>query len=203
MPTTGAVTRDLIWIPILHTQADLGSMSESVQQVYIHKMGKGKWDRHQQMIEKMWDKIGQAVNRLNLDYSQVRLYQDGLPNCGHEEAIVRDLARSGSRNHRLLLELMEKGARLTGTESPELLLEEYELARSALVSMGRSRSGSPTRPQQELGKALLERRDAYIADRINKTLEPGVTGQVYLGMLHSLEGRLAPDIHLHRLDVGV
>jgi signal transduction histidine kinase len=65
----------------------------------------------------------------------VRLYQDGLPVCGREEEIVRDLAGSGSQNHQILLELIARGARLTGSESPSLLLEEYELARQLLVGL--------------------------------------------------------------------
>ena len=43
----------------------------------------------------------------------------------------------------------------------------------------------------------------FIAERINQTLEPGFTGQVYLGRLHNLAGKLAPDIQLHRLEVSV
>ncbi len=43
--------------------------------------------------------------------------------------IVSELSASGSRNHRLLMHLMDKGAMIMGTESPELLMEEYELAK--------------------------------------------------------------------------
>ena len=56
--------------------------------------------------------------RLELDWSCVLLYQDGLPVCGEEKRIAQDLARTGSANHRLLLELMARGARLIGTEAP-------------------------------------------------------------------------------------
>ena len=46
---------------------------------------------------------------LHLDFTPRRLYQDGLPRCGQEEAIVRNLAREGSVNHMLLLDLMARG----------------------------------------------------------------------------------------------
>ena len=204
MSMSGSLLRQLIWVPILHTQADLGSLSESVQQAFVQKLGQAEWDFHQRRSEGMWDEIRRLIGLMNLEYSKVRLYQDGLPVCGQEEKIVRDLAKAGSRNHRLLLEMMEKGALLTGTESPQLLVEEYELARKTLQGVGSGgRSARIARAQQVLGKRLLERRDAFIAERINQTLEPGFTGQVYLGQLHNLAGKLAPDIQLHRLNVSV
>ena len=204
MSMSGSLLRQLIWVPILHTQADLGSLSESVQQAFVQKLGQAEWDFHQRRIEGMWDEIRRLIGLMNLEYSKVRLYQDGLPVCGQEEKIVRDLAKAGSRNHRLLLEMMEKGALLTGTESPQLLVEEYELARKTLQGVGSGgRSARIARAQHVLGKRLLERRDAFIAERINQTLEPGFTGQVYLGQLHNLAGTLAPDIQQHRLNVSV
>ncbi len=204
MSMSGSLSRQLIWIPILHTQADLGSLSKSVQEAFVRRLGQAEWDLHQRRLEGMWDEIRRLIGLMNLDYSRVRLYQDGLPICGQEEQIVRDLAKAGSRNHSLLLEMMEKGALLTGTESPQLLLEEYQLAGKTLqgVEAG-SRSARLARAQQVLGKRLLERRDTFIAERINQTLEPGFTGQVYLGRLHNLAGKLAPDIQLHRLEVSV
>jgi hypothetical protein len=56
------------------------------------------------------------------------IHLEGLPVCGHESEIVADLARAGSRNHRLLLRLREFGAIIMGTESAELLVEEYQLS---------------------------------------------------------------------------
>jgi len=190
--------RRLIWIPIIHTEADLGNMAELVRNLYVRKMGRAKWAKHVADIDRIWRDICARIEKMHLDYGKVRLYQDGLPTCGHEEQIVRDLARAGSRNHRLLVNLMEKGARITGTESPDLLLEEYNLAREALVASarGESREASPRRGA--LGKAVLEKRDRYIGARIAETLQPGETGVIFLGMLHSLRGRLPPDIEVIR-----
>ncbi len=196
--------RRLIWVPVVHTPADLGSMSATIQQLYDRQLGEGKWDHRVQAVADMWRQIEREIELLQLDYARVRLYQDGLPNSGHETDIVRDLARAGSLNHRLLLKLMAKGAQLMGTESPELLLEEYELARHMLVllSSGKSstgKSGTAANYQQERHQQLLERRDRHIAQRINDTLLAGETGLIFLGMLHALEGRLAQDIELSRL----
>ena len=134
-------SRRLIWIPVIHTQADLGSMSEALRRRWIRTIGRRKWQEHSQAVARMWQAIREEIGKLDLDYGQVRLYQDGLPICGHEEEIVRHVAQAGSVNHQILLELMGKGARLMGTESPELLLEEYNLARQTMRASAADRSG--------------------------------------------------------------
>jgi hypothetical protein len=123
----------------------------------------------------------------------VRLYQDGLPVCGHERAIVSELAGAGSRNHRLLLELETRGATLMGTESPELLVEEYQLATAAFAPAAAVRKNLL---QQKLRDTLLEKRDRFIADRINRTLNTGESGILFLGMLHEAAKYLDPDINV-------
>jgi hypothetical protein len=193
------VRRRLIWVPIIHTEADLGNLAESVRNLYVNKMGRAKWAKHVADIGRIWRTIRLRIEGMHLEYAHLRLYQDGLPNCGHEKQIVADLVRAGSQNHQLLADLMARGATIMGTESPELLLEEYNLAREALAASGPPAAGAS--PQQvELGKALLDRRDRYIAQRIAQTLQPGETGLVFLGMLHSLgrRGDLPPDIKVIR-----
>jgi hypothetical protein len=192
------VRRRLIWIPIIHTEADLGNMAESVRNLYVRKMGRAKWAKHVADVDRLWRDIRARIEGMHLDYSKVRLFQDGLPVCGHEKQIVRDLARAGSRNHQLLADLMERGAAIMGTESPELLLEEYNLAREALVASDRRESPEAAARRGALGKAILEKRDRYIGARIAETLQPGETGVIFLGMLHSLAGRLPPDIEVIR-----
>lgn len=186
--------RRLIWIPIIHAGADLGNLAESVREVYVRKMGRAGWEKHKADIDRIWREIRARIKGVHLDYSKVRLYQDGLPECGHEEQIVRDLARAGSQNYQLLVDLMEKGARITGTESPDFLLEEYNLAREALVALDRGESPVAA----ALGKAILEKRDRHIGARIAETLQPGETGLIFLGMLHSLTCFLPPDIEVIR-----
>jgi len=175
-------------------------MSDTVRELYVRKLGEKKWDQHVRAVESKWRRITETIQDLELDYAHVRLYQDGLPVSGHEAAIVRDLAHAGSRNHSLLLELMDKGASLTGTESPELLVEEYELAQQVLVSLEGRKVGTAARGYHERSRRLLERRDRFIAGRIKETLQSGETGLLFLGLLHALEGRLPRDIRLQRVD---
>ena len=191
--------RLLIQVPIVHTQADLGSLQESVRRQHIERHGPEQWDRRQAAVMDLWQTVRSQLEAINLDYGRVRLYQDGLPNCGQEEAIVRNLARQDSVNHQILLDLMAKGAKLTGTEAPELLVKEYELARDALAVPKSSRTADLGPRYARLGKKLLEERDIYICRRIDQTLGEGETGLIFLGMLHALGSHLPSDIRLVRL----
>jgi hypothetical protein len=192
--------RELIWVPILHTQADMGSVSDSLKSLYSQRLGKREWERHVEVVADMWRGIPDKIEQLDLDYGRLRLYQDGLPNCGREREIVRDLAEAGSQNHHLLIDLMERGAELTGTESPDLLLKEYELVQETLESLQSGDSDSLGEAHRNRREALLRERDRYIAKRIDETLHQGETGLIFLGLLHSLHDDLPQDIQLVSLD---
>jgi hypothetical protein len=173
--------------------ADMGALRDTVKEASVRKIGRQSWKRKQDLIEKLWDDIESAVGGLSVEMDRVRVYQDGLPISGNEADIARELADSGSRNHQLVLRLIEKGAQLMGTESPELLLEEYEIAKRRL-SAGR-RAGVKGR-ESSGSTSLLQRRDKFIAERINDTLQEGEVGIIFLGMLHAPEPWLERDIRV-------
>jgi hypothetical protein len=184
-------------------------------------MGRAKWEQHVRVLQTFWSRLDEQIEALRLPCEHVRLYQDGLPYCGREAEIVRTLADAGSLNCRLLVKLMERGARITGTESPELLLEEYDLARKTLAVESRGKPAGPIRPAQgrpirqaqgrpirqaqgrraDPHRRILDLRDRYIATRIGQTLEQGETGLIFLGMMHSLDRRLPADIHVTQVRV--
>jgi hypothetical protein len=197
--------RRLMWVPVIHTEADLGNMSGSVERLYVRKMGRAKWEQHVGLLRTFWSRLEEQIEALRLPYESVRLYQDGLPYCGREAEIVRTLAEAGSLNCRLLLKLMERGARITGTESPELLLEEYDLARKTLAAENAGKPAGPIRQAQggraDAHRRILDLRDRYIAVRIDQTLAPGETGLIFLGMLHSLDRRLPAGIRVTQVRV--
>jgi hypothetical protein len=78
-----------------------------------------------------------------------------------------------------------------GTESPELLVEEYQLAAAAFASGATVRTRIR---QKQLRDSLIEKRDRYIAARINATLGAGETGILFMGMLHEVARYLDSDI---------
>jgi len=194
--------RRLILIPVIHTQLELGSMKESVKRIYVKQFGEKRWKEHMEAIEHLWAGIRKGVGRLHLDYDKVRLYQDGLPDCAREEEIVREIASSGSPNHRILVELMGNGATIVGTESPELLLEEYNTTRQVLTLQGSEEDAQLRRRLKKLGSQTLQKRDKHIARRIGETLGAGETGIIFLGMLHSLRRYLPRDIRVSTLRYG-
>jgi hypothetical protein len=174
----------------------MGALGDAVQRVTVQQLGVKAWRHKMRAIDELWAEIEHVVTTMRLPYDRVRLYQDGLPVCGREEEIVRELAAKGSRNHCLLLRLMEKGATIMGTESPEMLLEEFERVKLSVGGQSLSRMKNRQSDARDLDDTLLGRRNRFIAHRINTTLQPGETGILFLGMLHTLEHLLDQDIRV-------
>jgi hypothetical protein len=80
-----------------------------------------------------------------------------------------------------------------GTESPELLVQEYQLATAGFASGVTVRTEDR---QKQLRETLLEKRDRYIADRINGTLCAGENGILFMGTLHAVAKDLDADINV-------
>ncbi|MBM9520270.1 hypothetical protein JWG39_10635 [Desulforhopalus vacuolatus] len=191
-----AQERTLIHIPIIHTQEDMGSFSELIREASLKEHGEKSWNQKVWLINEIWGEIDRIVTSLDLKDKKVRLYQDGLPVCGRELEIVTDVARTGSLNHQLLLRLIKSGATLMGTESADLLLEEYNLVKNTLVPGNVEEAATPEVSREKVIKTLLKKRDQYIAGQINTTLAGGETGILFLGMLHSIENLLNKDIRV-------
>jgi hypothetical protein len=188
--------KELIYLPIIHTSKDMGDLSDSIRQVAMDVLGKQSLRQKDQLVNQIWTAIEQTIDALALPFDKVRLYQDGLPICGREIEIVTDLADGGSRNHRLLVRMIRKGALLMGTESAELLLEEYRLIKQTVSGQYGDRANEKPADLKRKADLLLKKRDQFIARRINDTLGSGETGIVFLGMLHNLEGFLDNEIQL-------
>jgi hypothetical protein len=189
-----ASARTLHYIPIIHSQADMGALSESISRAGQQKLGREQWQQKERTVDQLWEEIELAIDAAALPPAKTRLYQDGLPVCSHVHEIVRDLVTKGSKNYQILQRLMEKGATVMGTESPELLIKEYNLARQEFSAPG-ERAGDRTDNAGNAEKdTLLKQRDTYIAQRINSTLGAGETGVLFIGLLHNVEHLLDRDI---------
>lgn len=110
--------RQLIYIPIVHTEADMGSLASGIKKAYVSRFGKTKYKVHAYAINEMWDGLKKKISALNLDFKTTKIYQDGLPTCDFELKIIEDLAKRGSPNHQLVLWIINNGAELVGTEDP-------------------------------------------------------------------------------------
>lgn len=195
--------RNLVYVPIVHTEKDMGTLASQMKDSFVSEFGADRWQEHWEAIHEMWDGLKIKIQQLKLDYSKLRLYQDGLPLCGFEEKIVRDLAGRGSKNHVLLIWLMEQGASIEGTEDPNLLIQEYSYIKKILSATAEAERVSAVKEYESAAKELLIKRDQFIGKRIDETLKPGETGLLFLGMLHSVDEILAKDITvsylIHRL----
>ncbi len=188
--------RELVYFPIIHTAADMGALREQVERMKLMQAGRQTLRQSTAAVDRLWTEIEKAVAAEPVEGRPVRVYQDGLPECGRELDIVQELARCGSRNHRLLLELHGRGAIIMGTESPELLTEEYQLVSEALAAGERARVLAVEARQKPLRDELLRRRDRHIAGRINATLLDDDTGILFIGMLHNVAALLDRDIRV-------
>lgn len=165
-----------------------------MRQAYVEKGGEEAWRASREAVAQFWTALEQVMDHLSLDYSKLRIYQDGLPVCGQEERLVRDLAEQGGTNYKILLKLAGRGAKIEGTEDPDLLRREYELIMGSSVGAGGDAAQSGSAQTSEIFRDLLDRRDRFIAARIDKTLRPGETGLLFLGALHGAAAMLPETI---------
>lgn len=178
----------LIYVPVMHSDVEMGSAELAYKAAFIARFGEAKWQERCDEVDAIWSKIKEAIMGLGLDMKKVKLFQDSLPVCGKETDLMRDLAAQGSRNHQLLESLVAAGAQLVGTELPALLLEEYRLLQTA------------DRTDAAAGE-LLEQRDRFIAERIDAKLADDETGLLFMGALHRVARFLPARIKVEYLAV--
>ena len=115
--------RALILFPIIHNPADLGSLGKAAESL----RNEDQTLQYLDAVEHFWSMIVTVIDGMNLNFQQLKLYQDSLPVCNGIDRIVSEVATSGSKNYALLETLQKKGATLMGTESLDLLLQEKSL----------------------------------------------------------------------------
>ena len=194
--------RRLLVLPIVHSRSDLGSLQIVAAQAKVAALGERRTASAAEGIDEFWQNLRRALDSMQLDYSQVLIYQDGLPKVQNvalqiEHQIVNDLAKAGSANHQLVKSMLEQGAALIGTESPELLMQEYQAIRRSLAQGYRPEiADTPSEETKEAKPTLIQERDRFIAERIDETLGSDQLGLLFIGMLHRVEDYLPDDIQI-------
>lgn len=160
--------------------------------------GKERWDKHKETVSGFWDSIANFFGRLSA--SNLKIYQDGLMIDGAlGKKIIEEGASKGSKNHEIVLKLMEKGAKIMKTEDLSLLKEEY----NSIIKLSETKSflekmlvyiGYKLRKNP-----LMEKRDKFIAERINETLKDGEVGVLFVGAYHNVLPRVSKDIMVYEL----
>lgn len=188
--------RKLFYIPIVHNQADLGSMASKLSIEGETKYGSKLWENHLIEVEKSWNKI--EIELLKLE-DKIQIYQDGLPVIGDIGLkIIKDVAEKGSKNYKIIEKLLNKGAKLEIAEDKELLFKEFHL----ISDIANAKSNEELIKTSILYKnetiLLLNDRDKFIANRINTTLIG--TGVAFFGLAHSIIDKLDNDIKIIEID---
>jgi SOS response regulatory protein OraA/RecX len=116
------------------------------------------------------------------------------------ERIVRETAEKGSKNYQILCKLMDRGARIEATESPELLREEYSHIKAILEAKTDKEKTEAGAGYDQVKDRLMENRDTFIAKTISSTLKDGETGLLFIGASHNVIPKIAKDIEIKILD---
>src|SRR3990170_5697704 len=117
--------RTLIYVPIIHTSADMGSLAEEVTKRGIRDLGSEIWSKHEETVLRFWDVIIKYFD--SIEVSGFKLYQDGMVAEGEiGQKIVEEGVRSGSKNYEVIARLIEKGAILVKTEDFSLVSKERD-----------------------------------------------------------------------------
>ena len=176
--------RALILLPIIHSPTDLGTLSAAAES----SRNDAQALQYLDAVESFWSVVDGVIKGMDLNYQQLKVYQDSLPVCDVVDCIVADVAASGSKNYALLETLQKKGSTLMGTESPDLLKQEKALMTEMLQSPNRSQALT------EKAQDLLSQRDSFIGQRINESLADEEMGLIFVGLMHNIEPYLSSDI---------
>jgi len=190
--------RTLIYVPIIHTAADLGSMAKDISKRGISSLGEEVWTKHRQTVDGFWDAISGYFD--SLDVTGMKIYQDGMIGDGElGERIVQDTAKAGSKNYQLVSRLLERGAVLAKTEDFKLVKQEYDSLLAIIQAKSTIRKIMAFMRFKLLKNRLLNKRDAFIAKRINETLQTDEKGILFIGALHKIKKRLPKSITIREI----
>ncbi len=175
----------LIIIPVVHTHADFGSFGSKVP--------------FDQEVEEMktlyWNGVFNYVRNLPVDFSELKVYQDGLPNIS-ADMVTRIVEETQTVNYELLRWLRNKGANIMGTENPPLLFQEVRALQTIFNAEDEEQKHAARLEYVKVSAYLLEERDEYIAQRIKDTLPEGGIGLLFLGLAHEVKRLLEHEIEV-------
>ena len=181
--------RTLIVVPIVHSREDMGSLAPETARGLAEATRRGA---------AFWSAMRKRIESLDLDWSGVNVYQDGLPDT-LPELVEKIVSKAPGQNYGLLRWLAERGATVLGTEDPKLLVEEHTLLKAINDALGRTKARARA-AYASRAPALLDERDDYVARRIDATLGEGQTGLLFIGAAHQVEKKLPRSIAVRRLD---
>jgi len=189
--------KKLIYIPIVHNRADLGSLGSQLSLEGERKYGASAWQHHLEEVDRSWDEIEIAIFKQlkKSSFDKIRIYQDGLPVVNEIGIkIVKDAAENGSKNYLIIDNLLTRGAKLEIAENKEFLLKEYYLLSDIKKAETPEKQLEAYLIYEKMSRELLKMRDDFIANQINETLQDGEVGIAFFGAAHTVLNKLKKDI---------
>ena len=188
----------LIYVPIIHTSADLGSLAKDVTKRGIADLGEDLWKVHRKTVDGFWDAISHYFD--SIDVSGMKIYQDGMVADGEVgQEIVEAGIKSGSKNYEIVLRLIKRGAILVKTEDFKLVKEERDRLLAITQTKSITKKLLAFIKYKSVKNRLLNLRDKFIAERINETLNHGERGIIFIGAYHNIKKRLPKDIQTREI----
>jgi len=187
--------RELIYVPVIHMSADLGSVAKHLDNRGVANLGEQFWRKHTETISGFWDSVANYFSGLPVE--NAKIYQDALVIGGDVGLrIIEEGAKAGSKNYELIADLVKGSAILVRTEDLTLVREE----RDRIVKL----TNASTLTEKLIAylkyrltrNKLLKKRDNYIAKRIDETLNHDETGIIFMGAYHDIVPKLAKDIEV-------
>ncbi len=190
--------RTLIYVPVIHSSADLGSIAKEVTKRGIADLGQELWEKHRRTVEGFWNAISDYFD--SIDVEGVKIYQDGMVADGKVgQKIADDTAKAGSKNYELILRLLQRGAVLMKTEDFKLVKREYDKLRAITEAKSITRKILAFIKYKLAKTILLNRRDTFIAERIDQTLKTDEKAILFIGAFHDIKKRLPKSIQIKEL----
>ena len=187
--------RTLIYVPIIHSSADMGSMGKELNKKGISEFGEDVWKTHIDTVNGFWEAIEYYFETIDIYIKGTKIYQDGMFVDGEfAMKIIEESIKLGSKNYEIVLNLINRGAILIKTEDFKLVKEEYDGLQSIVKSKSNIKKLIALLKYKILKPRLLNRRDKFIAGRIAETLGPYETGILFIGAYHNIIKRLPKDI---------
>jgi len=187
--------RTLIYVPIIHSNADMGSLKKELILKSVSRLGENKWQKHTETVNGYWKKIESYFETFDIKNKALKIYQDGMFVDGKMALkIINEGIKSGSKNSKIVLNLIDRGAILIQTEDFDMVKNEYDGFQSILKSKNNFQRLFLLLRYKIFKPVFLLRRDKYIAGRIAETLGQNETGILFIGAFHKIVKKLPKDI---------
>lgn len=187
--------RTLIYVPIIHSSADMGSLGKELNKKCVSEFGEKVWQTHIDTVNGFWEAIECYFETIDIYIKGTKIYQDGMFVDGEiATKIIEESIKSGSKNYEIVLNLLNKGAILIKTEDFKMVKDEFDGLQSIIKSKSNIKKLILLLKYKILKPRFLNRRDKFIAGRIAETLGPYETGILFIGAYHNIIKRLPKDI---------